>query len=365
MIEFVAVTKKYDQDTLAVNNISLKLPSNELTVLIGPSGCGKTTTLKMINGIIRPSSGEILIDGENIKGKDVRELRRGIGYVIQNIGLFPHMTVKENIETVPKLLKWDKKKIDARAIELLSLVGLEPDIYAEKLPKELSGGEAQRVGVARALAADPPIILMDEPFGAVDPLTRVRLQDGFARIQRELHKTIVFVTHDIDEAIRLADRIAVMRNGEILQYDTPENILANPANKFVHDFMGSDRALKRLSRITVADHIEVAPVVKLSGGWDQVVKTGEEFMWAVNDSGKLIGWLDVSHTSRKLPLAEALTEIGETEVLKRDSTVREALSIMLESGTMALPVVTANGDYLGQLSLKKIQELTKNDGQEK
>ncbi|HPE54477.1 MAG TPA: ATP-binding cassette domain-containing protein, partial [Mesotoga prima] len=199
MIRFENVTKEYDEETVAVRDITFEIPSRELTVLIGPSGCGKTTTLKMINRIVKPSGGRILIDGEDVKDMNVKSLRRGIGYVIQNVGLFPHMSVKDNIATVPKLLKWEKSKIERRVSELLELVGLEPKSYANKLPKELSGGEAQRVGVARALAADPPIILMDEPFGAVDPLTRVRLQDEFARIQEELHKTIVFVTHDIDE----------------------------------------------------------------------------------------------------------------------------------------------------------------------
>ena len=364
MIRFENVTKEYDEETVAVRDITFEIPSRELTVLIGPSGCGKTTTLKMINRIVKPSGGRILIDGEDVKEMDVMSLRRGIGYVIQNVGLFPHMSVKDNIATVPKLLKWEKSKIERRVSELLELVGLEPKSYANKLPKELSGGEAQRVGVARALAADPPIILMDEPFGAVDPLTRVRLQDEFARIQEELHKTIVFVTHDIDEAIRLADRIAVMRAGRILQFDTPEEILARPKEKFVHDFMGSDRALKRLSRIPVTKYIEKCETIDVDGNWDQLGMTKEEFIWALDEERRLVGWVDVSHSNRELPIREALTEMLEEEVLSPDSTVKEALSRMLESGTVALPVVEKSGRFLGQISLAKIQELTRSDREE-
>ncbi|HNQ71486.1 ABC transporter ATP-binding protein [Mesotoga prima] len=364
MIRFENVTKEYDEETVAVRDITFEIPSRELTVLIGPSGCGKTTTLKMINRIVKPSGGRILIDGEDVKDMNVKSLRRGIGYVIQNVGLFPHMSVKDNIATVPKLLKWERSKIERRVSELLELVGLEPKSYANKLPKELSGGEAQRVGVARALAADPPIILMDEPFGAVDPLTRVRLQDEFARIQEELHKTIVFVTHDIDEAIRLADRIAVMKAGRILQLDTPEEILARPKEKFVHDFIGSDRALKRLSRIPVMEYIEKCETIEIDGGWDQLGMTKEEFIWALDEDRKLVGWVDVSHSNRELPLREALTEMLEEEILSPDSTVKEALSRMLESGTVALPVVERSGRFLGQISLSKIQELTRSDREE-
>ncbi|HPJ33073.1 ABC transporter ATP-binding protein [Mesotoga prima] len=364
MIRFENVTKEYDEETVAVRDITFEIPSRELTVLIGPSGCGKTTTLKMINRIVKPSGGRILIDGEDVKDMNVKSLRRGIGYVIQNVGLFPHMSVKDNIATVPKLLKWERSKIERRVSELLELVGLEPKSYANKLPKELSGGEAQRVGVARALAADPPIILMDEPFGAVDPLTRVRLQDEFARIQEELHKTIVFVTHDIDEAIRLADRIAVMKAGRILQLDTPEEILARPKEKFVHDFIGSDRALKRLSRIPVMEYIEKCETIEIDGNWDQLGMTKEEFIWALDEDRRLVGWVDVSHSNRELPIREALTEMLEEEVLSPDSTVKEALSRMLESGTVALPVVERSGRFLGQISLSKIQELTRSDREE-
>ncbi len=360
MIFLDEVMKEYDRTTLAVDKVSLEIPSNQLTVLIGPSGCGKTTTLKMINRIIRPTSGKILIDGKDISTIDPRKLRRGIGYVIQNTGLFPHMTVKENVATVPRLLKWDKARTADRIEELLILVGLKPSVYADKLPRELSGGEAQRVGVARALAADPPIVLMDEPFGAVDPLTRVKLQDEFVRIQKELNKTIVFVTHDIDEAIKLSDRIAVMKDGKVLQYDTAEMILSSPIDKFVHDFMGSDRALKRLSRRAVSELIEPAKTAIISKGWDQFKQLDDSFTWAVDDENRLVGWVHVTHSGTSLALQDAVTRISEEEALAPDCTIKEALSQMLESGTTALPVVDKQSRLLGQISIFKIQELTRN-----
>ncbi len=360
MIKLEGITKRYDDQTLAVDNVSLEIPSNQLTVLIGPSGCGKTTTLKMINRIISPTSGKILIDGRDISTVDAKELRRGIGYVIQNIGLFPHMTVRENIATVPRLLKWEKSRTQLRLDQLLELVGLEPSVFSDKLPRELSGGQAQRVGVARALAADPPIVLMDEPFGAVDPLTRVKLQDEFVRIQKELSKTIVFVTHDIDEAIRLADRIGVMKDGKVLQYDSAEDILASPKNKFVHDFMGSDRALKRLSRRSVNEFMEQSKPLFVSKGWEQLKEVKESFVWAVDEEGKLIGWLHVSDFKEGKHLSEMLTELSDDEMLSPESTVKEALSRMLESGTMALPVIGKEKEFLGQISMYKIQEITRN-----
>ncbi|MBW6468836.1 MAG: ABC transporter ATP-binding protein, partial [Coriobacteriia bacterium] len=252
MITLRDVTKSYGEVT-AVDRVSFEVPSGEVCVLIGPSGCGKTTTLRMINRLIEPTSGTIEIDGRDIMDSRPEELRRHIGYVIQSVGLFPHLTVAENVATVPKLLGWERRRYEPKALELLDIVGLPPAEYAEKYPRQLSGGQAQRVGVARALAADPPLLLMDEPFGAVDPLTRERLQAEFARIQRELRKTVIFVTHDVDEAIKLADRIALMRAGRLEQYDTPETLLDHPESKFVHDFMGSDRALKRLGRARVAD----------------------------------------------------------------------------------------------------------------
>lgn len=359
MILLDKLSKRFDDGTLAVDNVSLEIPSNELTVLIGPSGCGKTTTLKMINRIVSPTAGKVFIDGIDTSTMDPKKLRRKIGYVIQNIGLFPHMTVRENISTVPRLLKWDKNKIRDRVEQLMFLVGLDPSIYADKLPRELSGGQAQRIGVARALAADPPIVLMDEPFGAVDPLTRVRLQDEFVRIQKELKKTIVFVTHDIDEAIRLSDRIAVMAEGRVVQYASAEEILASPVNKFVHDFMGSDRALKRLSRKSVGDFIESSEAVVISKGWAQFETITESFVWAVDDEERLVGWVHSSHSKDTDSLDEALTTLSEEEILLPECSIKEALSRMLESGTTALPVADKNKKFLGQISLFKIQEMTR------
>jgi osmoprotectant transport system ATP-binding protein len=255
MIEFRQVGKTYPgSDNPVVTDLSFEVPEGEICVLVGPSGCGKTTTMRMVNRLIEITEGEILIDGEPNTAISGTRLRRKIGYAIQQIGLFPHRAIADNIGTVPHLLGWDKGRIKDRVDELLQLVGLSPDEYRDRYPAELSGGQQQRVGVARALAADPPIMLMDEPFGAVDPITRERLQDEFLRIQEDIKKTIVFVTHDIDEAIKMGDKIAILKQGGILaQYDTPETILANPNSEFVASFVGTDRILKRLSLVRVGD----------------------------------------------------------------------------------------------------------------
>jgi osmoprotectant transport system ATP-binding protein len=249
LIEFRNVTKQYPgAPRPAVDNFSLTVPEGEIAVFVGPSGCGKTTSMKMANRLIEPTSGEILINGTKNTSLNEVELRRGIGYVIQQIGLFPHRTIGENIGTVPRLVGWDARRIRARADELLELVGLDPDTYRDRYPSELSGGQQQRVGVARALAADPPVMLMDEPFGAVDPIARERLQQQFLDIQSRVRKTIIFVTHDIDEAIKMGDKVAVLQEGGILaQYDAPEALLTRPNSDFVSAFVGSDRAIKRLS----------------------------------------------------------------------------------------------------------------------
>ncbi|MGH3108821.1 MAG: ABC transporter ATP-binding protein [Rubrobacter sp.] len=255
MIEFRQVGKTYPgSDNPVVTDLSFEVPEGEICVLVGPSGCGKTTTMRMVNRLIEITEGEILINGEPNTAMSGTQLRRKIGYAIQQIGLFPHRTIADNIGTVPHLLGWDKGRIRDRVDELLELVGLSPEEYRDRYPAELSGGQQQRVGVARALAADPPIMLMDEPFGAVDPITRERLQDEFLRIQEDIKKTIVFVTHDIDEAIKMGDRIAILKHGGVLaQYDAPETILANPNSEFVASFVGTDRILKRLSLVRVGD----------------------------------------------------------------------------------------------------------------
>src|SRR3954468_15880685 len=259
-VEFDHVTKTYDPRAAkagargAVNDLTLTIPAGKICVLVGPSGCGKTTSLKMVNRLIEPTKGRILLDGVDVATRDVTDLRRGIGYVIQQTGLFPHETIEDNVATVPRLLGWKKDRQHERAQELLSVVGLDPAKYAKRYPAQLSGGERQRVGVARALAADPPLMLMDEPFGAVDPIVRERLQNELLRLQEQLAKTIVFVTHDIDEAIKMGDLVAVMQVGGVLaQFGPPAEILGSPASEFVARFVGAHRGLKRLSLTRVAD----------------------------------------------------------------------------------------------------------------
>jgi osmoprotectant transport system ATP-binding protein len=266
-IVFDQVTKRYGNNPKpAIDDLSLTIPAGEICVLIGPSGGGKTTAMKMINRLIGITEGDITIDGTSVRSLEVTELRRGIGYVIQQIGLFPHMTVETNIGTVPRLLGWDKDRMRARARELLDLVGLDPDEHARRYPSQLSGGQRQRVGLARAMAADPPLMLMDEPFGAIDPITRERLQDDFLRLHREVRKTVVFVTHDIDEAIKMGDRVCILRQGGVLaQFDTPEAILAAPADEFVAQFVGADRGLKRLA-LRRLDEVSLLPVPEDDGG---------------------------------------------------------------------------------------------------
>ncbi|MBM7583901.1 osmoprotectant transport system ATP-binding protein [Bacillus pakistanensis] len=253
MIKFVNVSKKYSDGTEAIKGIDIEIPEGKLVALIGPSGCGKTTTMKMINKLITPTKGTIFINGEDITAKNEVELRRNIGYVIQRIGLLPHMTIEENISLVPRLKGWKKEEYQSRVNELLELVGLEPDTFKKRYPLELSGGQQQRVGVVRALAAEPPIILMDEPFSALDPISREQLQDELKALQKKIHKTIVFVTHDMDEALKIADEIVIMRDGKIEQIATPEQLLQNPANDFVHTFIGEDRINKGNSNRHVMD----------------------------------------------------------------------------------------------------------------
>jgi osmoprotectant transport system ATP-binding protein len=296
MIRLDDITKQYPGRAVAVDHLSMDVADGELTVLVGPSGCGKTTTMKMINRLIEPTSGRIFLGGEDVTRVDPVKLRRRIGYVIQQVGLFPHKTVADNIGTVPSLLGWDRSRIKARVGELLELVGLEPG-YGSRYPSELSGGQRQRVGVARALAADPPVLLMDEPFGAVDPIARDRLQMEFLRLQAEVRKTVVFVTHDIEEAVRLGDRIAVLRQGgKLEQYDTPAAILGNPASDFVAAFVGADRGLKRLSvtNISSADLVH-PPVVKvddsLSNVRDSLGMASARWAIVLDKEGRLHGWI--------------------------------------------------------------------------
>ena len=352
MITLDGVSKRYGADSVAVAALSLTVPDGELCVFVGPSGCGKTTTLRMINRLIEPSGGRILIDGIDVLQMDPVELRRGIGYVIQQGGLFPHRRVADNIATVPRLLGWDKDRVDARVQELLELVGLDPGQYARRFPHELSGGERQRVGVARALGGDPPVLLMDEPFGAVDPVTRQRLQQQFLDLQRDLRKTIVFVTHDIEEAAKLGDRIAVLSKGGVLeQYDTPEQILGCPATAFVADFVGSDRGVRRLAVTTVAaDDLLQPPKVgpELSMTDALAIAKGSESPWAVvvDDSEHLYGWVDLDLDAT----GSVADHVVPFEVqLPLGTSLRAALAEILQQDVRWIPVVDGER-YLGVIT---------------
>ncbi len=358
MIELKELTKKYDEK-IAVNSLSLTINEGEVTVIIGPSGCGKTTTLRMINRLIDPTEGSILVDGKDVRETNVESLRRNMGYVIQNVGLFPHMTVAANISTVPKLLNWPNEDCEKRVTELLELIGLKPEEYRNKYPGQLSGGEAQRIGVARALAANPPILLMDEPFGAVDPLNREVLQAEFLKIQKQLKKTVVFVTHDLDEAIRMGDRILVMKDGDVVQYDSPEEILSSPADKFVRDFVGTNRALKRLSRFPISDSFHKASTVQEEAMSDcSTIRALEqsEFLWVVDSSGVLKGWIQTDDCEAGKSISEIMTVAPWEELgINRNSSLREALSRMLAQEVQTLPVVEGHGLLIGEISLSEIQ----------
>ena len=360
MIRLEQVTKRYG-DKVAVDSLSLQIEAGEVCVLIGPSGCGKTTTLRMINRLTEPTSGHIYVDGRDTATVRPEELRLSMGYAIQSVGLFPHLTVAQNIAVVPQLKHWPKARIAARTEELLRLVGLDPAAYSAKYPRQLSGGEAQRIGVARALAADPPILLMDEPFGAVDPLTRERLQRQFARIQQSLRKTVILVTHDLDEAIRLASRLAIMEAGRLVQYDRPEAVLASPANRFVRSFVGADRALKRLARIGIKEFIKKAPSVPVDTPVAEALRAtgGYRWLWVVDRQDRLLGWVDRDLLAIAGSVREVMDE-GEPEeiALSEAATLREALSRMLGQGIKYIPVVDSEERLIGELSLRDVEAAT-------
>ena len=355
MIRLDRVSKTFPgQSAPAVGELSLEIAAGEVVVLVGPSGCGKTTTLKMINRLVEATSGRIEVAGTDITTVEAPALRQRIGYVIQRIGLFPHRTIAQNISTVPGLLGWEKDRIDDRTDELIDLVGLERDMK-ERYPAELSGGQQQRVGVARALAADPPVLLMDEPFGAVDPVVRSRLQDELLDLQRRVNKTIVFVTHDIDEAIKLGDRVAILNVGGVLeQYAAPVEILSAPANQFVEEFLGDDRSLKRLSLTTIASvPLERGPVVEQSATRDEVEATMKEHDvdWVGIGSGsRLDGWVwgrDVHTTAGEAKAAPFSVRLSASQSL------REALDSVVSSHT-GVAVVFEGDRYLGMLSIEQI-----------
>ena len=352
MIRLERLTKRYG-DRVAVDHLDLEVAEGELCVLVGPSGCGKTTTMKMINRLIEPTSGRILLAGDDVTHVDPVELRRRIGYVIQQVGLFPHLTIAQNVATVPKLLGWDRARVKARVGELLELVGLPPRTFAKRYPNQLSGGQRQRVGVARALGADPPVLLMDEPFGAIDPITRGRLQDEFLRLQREVRKTIVFVTHDIEEAVHLGDRIAILTEGGVLaQHDTPAAILGAPASPFVADFVGADRGLKRLSVTPIVEHdLEQPPVVRLDDTLAEARRRlGEKAArWAVvlDESGHLHGWLGRDRSEGEGRVQERARRMDAW--VPADASLKSAFAEMLTQDAGWIAVL--DGDrYLGVLT---------------
>ena len=297
MIRLDGVGKTFPDGTVAVESLDLDVPRGAVVTLVGPSGCGKSTTLKMVNRLIEPTSGRIFLDGKDVTDADPVELRRGMGYVIQQVGLFPHQTIATNVATVPSLLGWSKSDARARAIEPMELVGLDPDVFADRFPHQLSGGQRQRVGVARALAADPPVLLMDEPFGAVDPVVRGRLQDEFLRLQRELGKTVLLVTHDIDEAVKMGDRVAVFAaGGRLAQYDEPAAILGAPADDFVSEFVGGSRGLRRLS-VTAIDPTHLEPMdgisaSELAGTVDATATLEEVLALVMREDKELVGVTD-------------------------------------------------------------------------
>ena len=356
------VTKTYSGvDTPAVKDLNLDVANGEILVLVGPSGCGKSTTLRLINRMIEPSSGEIIFDGENVTKSDPNELRRRMGYVIQQIGLFPHRTIAENIAIVPKSLKWPKEKIRARVDELLELTGMDPNVYRDRYPKELSGGQAQRVGVARALGAEPDVLLMDEPFGAIDPITRFNLQNEFLRLQSELKKTIVFVTHDIDEAVKMGDRIAILRDqSEIAQLDTPEAILTNPADSFVENFLGSGAVLKtltlrRLNDIQLVHPPEITQQTSRSEAAAQLRQSGHPFVVLLDDSRRPIAWVNEENLDSSDSLVSNSRRISVK--LEPEDTLQEALSVMLQSSAGMSAVVDGSGQYLGTCTIQSLAEL--------
>ncbi|MGH2820064.1 MAG: ABC transporter ATP-binding protein [Actinomycetota bacterium] len=357
MITLESVTKSFPDGTVAVRELSLEVPEGEVAVLVGPSGCGKTTTLRMINRMIEPSGGRIVVNGRDIMSVEPPQLRRGIGYVIQQIGLFPHRTVAQNIGTVPKLVGWDDQRIHERSGELMDLVGL-PQEAATRYPHQLSGGQQQRVGVARALAVDPPIMLMDEPFGAVDPIVRERLQDEFLRLQQEVKKTIVFVTHDIDEALKMGNRVAILREGgELAQYATPEDLLAAPADEFVAGFLGAERGLKRLALIPVSEvKAEAGPAVSPnddpSRAKEAARDAGTDWVVVV-DEGRLLGWVYVSDLDGGRDVSAADPRPFSARI-SADDSLRAALNAMVTSRTGVAVRVSGEDTYEGILTQELI-----------
>ncbi|ASZ62826.1 glycine/betaine ABC transporter ATP-binding protein [Bacillus subtilis] len=355
MLTLENVSKTYRGGKKAVNNVNLKIAKGEFICFIGPSGCGKTTTMKMINRLIEPSAGKIFIDGENIMDQDPVELRRKIGYVIQQIGLFPHMTIQQNISLVPKLLKWPEQQRKERARELLKLVDMGPE-YLDRYPHELSGGQQQRIGVLRALAAEPPLILMDEPFGALDPITRDSLQEEFKKLQKTLHKTIVFVTHDMDEAIKLADRIVILKAGEIVQVGTPDDILRNPADEFVEEFIGKERLIQssspdveRVDQIMNTQPVTITADKTLSEAIQLMRQERVDSLLVVDDEHVLQGYVDVEIIDQCLKKANLVGEVLHENIytVLGGTLLRDTVRKILKRGVKYVPVVDEDRRLIG------------------
>jgi osmoprotectant transport system ATP-binding protein len=364
-VRYVEATKRYGKSAEpAVDRLTLEVPAGEICVLVGPSGCGKTTAMRMVNRTVEIDAGDVLIGESSVREREPAQLRREIGYVIQQIGLFPHRTVGENIGAVPQLLGWKKERVRARSAELLELIGLDPEL-GDRYPAQLSGGQQQRVGVARALAADPLVMLMDEPFGAIDPINRERLQNEFLRLQREIRKTVLFVTHDIDEAIKMGDRIAVMREGgRVEQYATPAELLMAPANEFVEDFVGADRALKRLALMRVADiDLWKAPLAFVGQATAEVRAKLEApdvevpYPLLVDGERRPLGWLSKRDLAADVVPGRPDSPLGP--VLERDDVMRDALADLLQGQSQYAPVVDAEGRIAGVLSVEIISEFLK------
>ncbi|MGV6972330.1 choline ABC transporter ATP-binding protein OpuBA [Bacillus halotolerans] len=355
MLTLKNVSKTYKGGKKAVNSVNLEIEKGEFICFIGPSGCGKTTTMKMINRLIEPSAGQIFIDGENMMEQDPVELRRKIGYVIQQIGLFPHMTIQQNISLVPKLLKWPEQQRKERARELLKLVDMGPE-YLDRYPHELSGGQQQRIGVLRALAAEPPLILMDEPFGALDPITRDSLQEEFKKLQKTLHKTIVFVTHDMDEAIKLADRIVILKGGEIVQIGTPDDILRNPANEFVEEFIGKERLIQssspdveRVDQIMSTHPVTITADKMLSEAIQLMRQERVDSLLVVDDSHVLLGYVDVEIIDQCRKKAELVGEVLHQDIytVLGATLLRDTVHKILKRGVKYVPVVDEDSRLIG------------------
>ena len=357
MIKFENVTKTYKDKTI-LKNITLEIEKGKLVAFIGASGCGKTTTLKMINRLIKPSSGRIFINGEDIEKKDVIKLRRNMGYVIQQTGLLPHMTVKENIELIPRTEKYDANSIIETTAKLMDMVGLNPDEYLNRYPVELSGGQQQRVGVARAFATDPDIILMDEPFSALDPITRTGLQDELVNLQSQLKKTIVFVTHDMDEAVKIADMICIMKDGEILQYDTPENILKNPKNEFVSEFVGKNRIWASPEYIKAEDIMIDSPVTcSVNMTLLRCVEKMRSYkvdslMVVENKTNKLLGIVNAKQLQRQSDRTQEVGQIMNTDILgvRLDDDIVHILKVVDDNNVSNIPVLSDENILLGLIT---------------